>query len=195
MDCTVNHTHDHLKSPCPCPQSVELGVPWLPIRFLNAANSRNTCHLDCYPILSQRDSSHLNLCLCLQTCLFPKCCFWWIAVSEYHALCRELIKQREFFFFLAEVSPGLSVPLSSAPLHFSIPDGTPDGQHYHICQKGDSVCVTLQLDNWSALPEMWRICSVRRRHKYTNREIRTEWSDNMCLGIFFKVTYGIELKL
>lgn len=99
MDCTVNHTHDHLKSPCPCPQSVELGVPWLPIRFLNAANARNTCHLDCYPILSQRDSSHLNLCLCLQTCLFPKCCFWWIAVSEYHALCRELIKQREFFFF------------------------------------------------------------------------------------------------
>lgn len=101
------------------------------------------------------------------------------------------------FFWLRtdQFSPGLSLLLSSTPLHFSIPDATPDGQHYHIYQKGDSVYVTLQLDNWSAHAEMWRNCNKRKRHKYINRGIGTEWSNNMCLGILFKVNYGIELKL
>lgn len=110
MDCTVDHTHDHLRSPCPYFQSVELGVPWLPVRFHSATNSRNICYLDCYPIVSQRDGSHLNLCLYWQTCLLSKCCFWWISRKvPVSSLCRKLIKQRYFFsFFLAKDRPGFT---------------------------------------------------------------------------------------
>lgn len=66
------------------------------------------------------------------------------------SLCRELIKQREFFFWLRtdQVSPGLSLPLSSTPLHFSVPDGTPDGQHDHRYQIGQ-VTVFVLLFSWT----------------------------------------------
>lgn len=152
MDCTVNHRHNHLRSPCLCPQSVELGVPWLPVGFQSAINSRNTYYLDCYPIVSQTDGSHLSLCLCWQTRLFPKCWFWWITVSRYLSqVSAESWSNRENFFFWLrtdQVSPGLSLPVSSTPLHFSVPDGTPDCQHDHRYQIGQ-VTVFVLLFSWT----------------------------------------------
>lgn len=149
----------------------EAAFPWLPVTLLNATSSRNTCHLGCCPIFSQGDSSHPSLCLWQQTCFLHKHCSWWITVWKYHVLCRKLVKQREIVIFCVSGWtkfhlgwPSMSLSLSFAPLHFSIPCGITDAQHYCIYQRGDSICVTIQLDDSSAFSEAWRIFNVRKSH-------------------------------
>lgn len=109
--------------------------------------------------LFHKEITHISICAYVDKPVSSLNAVFGESVSKYHALRRELIKQREFFFFFFffwlradQVSPGLSLPLSSTALHLSVPDGTPVGQY--IYQKGDSVCVTLQLDNWNSLSEM-----------------------------------------
>lgn len=148
-------------------------------------------------LLSHKEPVHISICAYVDKPISSLNAVF--GESQSTMLSAETRSNKDNSFFLTKDRPGFtwtglaSVLCSSTFLYSRQYPRWPALSSIH--QKGDSVCLTLQLDDWIALSEMWRIFNASRRHKYINRGIRTEWSNNMCLGILLKVTYDTELRL